>query len=534
MDLARARELANAALQNLERHKRRINALNVYPVPDGDTGTNLTATVRGIVDALDTCAAETPREVAAALSKSALMEAKGNSGVIFSQIVRGLAEVIGEHEHVDARVLAAALRAATTRAYQGVERPVEGTMLSVIREMAEAAERAEIRSLPVDKALTKVIAAGDDAVIRTPEQLAVLRESGVVDAGGAGLVEIFRGFHHGLTGEPLPELPVELDELTEEAIHHEASRYRYCTVFLVQGESLDPEGLRQQLEPLGDSLLVVGDPTLVKVHVHTDDPEEALAVGRAVGLVDGERVEIGDMHTQASERERWLEQLRAATLAPVTVTGLVPVVAGAGNRRIFEQDGQASLVIEGGQTMNPSVGQIHEAITAVNADSVIVLPNNSNVRLAAEKAADESTKDVRVIPTDSIPEGIAAAFQFTPSLDVDTNEQAMSDAIAGLSTGEVARASRDATVDGIAVREGAWLGLVDGSAVAASDDLLETLDAVTDRLVTDGRSIVTVLLGEGAPEPDVVDERIRERHPELEIGVQDGGQPHYPLLLSAE
>ncbi len=195
MDLARARELANAALQNLERHKRRINALNVYPVPDGDTGTNLTATVRGIVSALDACAAETPREVAAALSKSALMEAKGNSGVIFSQIVRGLAEVIGEHEHVDAPVLAAALRTATTRAYQGVERPVEGTMLSVVREMAEAAERPETRALPVDQALTSVSAAGDEAVARTPEQLAVLRESGVVDAGGAGLVDIFRFFY---------------------------------------------------------------------------------------------------------------------------------------------------------------------------------------------------------------------------------------------------------------------------------------------------------------------------------------------------
>ena len=301
MDLARARELANAALQNLERHKRRINALNVYPVPDGDTGTNLTATVRGIVSALDACDAETPREVAAALSKSALMEAKGNSGVIFSQIVRGLAEVIGEHEHVDARVLA----------QRSGPRPPVPTRVSSDPSRGRCSpssgrwprRRSGPRSRPCRStcALAQVIAAGDEAVARTPEQLAILRESGVVDAGGAGLVEIFRGFHHGLTGEPLPELPVELDELTEEAIHHEASRYRYCTVFLVEGESLDPEGLRHRLEPLGDSLLVVGDQALVKVHVHTDDPEEALC-GRPLGGAGRRGARRDRGHAQPGER----------------------------------------------------------------------------------------------------------------------------------------------------------------------------------------------------------------------------------------
>jgi fatty acid kinase len=533
MDLTRARELAGAALQNLERHKRRINALNVYPVPDGDTGTNLAATVRGIVSALETCTAETPHEVAGVLSKSALMEAKGNSGVIFSQIVRGLAEVIGEHDHVDSAVFSAALRSAATRAYQGVERPVEGTMLSVVREMAEEAERPETRALAVDQALARVIAAGDDAVARTPEQLAVLRESGVVDAGGAGLVEIFRGFHPGLTGIPLPELPVELDELTEEAIHHEASRFRYCTVFLVEGESLDPESLRHRLEPLGDSLLVVGDQSLVKVHVHTDEPQDALAVGRAVGLVDDERVEIGDMHSQASERERWLEQLRAATLAPPVATGLVAVVAGAGNRRIFEGE-SASLVIEGGQTMNPSVGQIHEAITAVNAESVIVLPNNGNVRLAAEKAADESTKDVRVVPTDSIPEGVVAAFPFDPGGAVDTNEQAMRDAIAGIATAEIARASRDATVDGLEVREGDWLGLVDGAAVVSTADFDGAVAAVVRVLLDGAREMLMAFTGEGGPDVEALRERLAATYPDVEVVVLEGGQPHYPLLLSAE
>ena len=252
-----------------------------------------------------------------------------------------------------------------------------------------------------------------------------------------------------------------------------------------------------------------------------------------MGLVAEERVEIGDMHSQAGERERWLEQLRAATLAPAVVTGLVPVVAGAGNRRIFE-DGGASLVIEGGQTMNPSVGQIHEAITAVNADSVIVLPNNGNIRLAAEKAAAESTKDVRVIPTESIPEGVVAAFPFEPDVDIDANERAMRDAIVGLSTGEIARASRDATVDGVDVREGDWLGLVDGTGVASGQDFDEVVDVVVGALLEGGRGLLTVLTGEEAPDADALRTQLTAAYPTVEVAVYEGGQPHYPLLLSAE
>ncbi|MDH4178675.1 MAG: DAK2 domain-containing protein, partial [Thermoleophilia bacterium] len=229
MDLAKARELARSALANLERHKRRINALNVYPVPDGDTGTNLVATVEGMVRALEASRAETPQQVADEVRRAALMEAKGNSGVILSQIMRGISEVVGGHEHVDGSVLADALRQGTTRAYQGVKRPVEGTMLTVIREMAEEAELPRVRELPVDQALAAVLERGDDAVRRTPEMLEKLRESGVVDAGGLGLVELFRGIHAALAGVPLPGAPVELDELDEEAIHHEESRYRYCT-----------------------------------------------------------------------------------------------------------------------------------------------------------------------------------------------------------------------------------------------------------------------------------------------------------------
>ena len=525
------RAVASSALENLERHRRRIDALNVYPVPDGDTGTNLALTMRGVVDALARSEASTPGELATEVARAATMEAKGNSGVILSTIVRGAADVLGAAGHVDAGALAGALRAGATRAYEAVRQPVEGTMLTVVREMAEEAERPEVLALPLAEALRHVVERGEDTVARTPELLDRLREAGVVDAGGLGLVEILRGALHGLTGEPLPDAPDVAHELTEEAIHQEASRYRYCTGFVVEGGDLDLEALYAELEPLGDSLLVTGDASLAKVHVHTDDPQQALAIGRVAGLVDDAHVEIADMRNQASERERWLEGLRAAALAPPAGVALVAVAQGAGNRDILHSEG-AAIVVEGGQTANPSVGQILEAITAVNAEHVIVLPNNRNVRLAAERAAAESTRDVRVIPSSSVAEGIAGAFAFSPGLDVEANETLIRDAIAAVDAVEITRASRDATVDGVAMRGGDYLALLDGRSLVADRDLWHVVDAVLDRFAADGRTFVQVLRGEDAPPAAELEERLAARG--LDGDVASGGQPLYPILLYAE
>jgi len=531
IDLATVRRLAAGALENVERHRGRINALNVYPVPDGDTGTNLSKTMQGIVSELDRSTAATGAQLAADVQRAATMEAKGNSGVILSTIVRGMARVLGDRERVDGPVLAEAFRAGATSAYQAVKVPVEGTMLTVIREMAEEAELPDVRALPAVAGLARVVARGDDAVDRTPELLDKLREAGVVDAGGAGLVELVRGVLHELTGEPLPDVPEVTDEITEESIHHEESEFRFCTVFVVEGDAIDLDALHASLETLGDSLLVTGDASLAKVHVHTDEPEGALALGRAVGVVDAARVEIGDMHRQASERERWLAQLHAAAQAAPTDVALVAVAQGTGNREILRDEG-ASIVIEGGQTMNPSVGQILEGITAVNADHVIVLPNNPNVRLAAENAAAESTKDVRVIGTGSVPEGITAAFVFDAALDTDTNEAAMRGAVDGLAVGEIVKASRDATIDGVTAAEGDFLAMLDGRAFAAAPELETVLDLLLDRFAADGRSFVQALRSEGAPDAAEIAERIESRG--LDSDVKWGGQPHYPLLLSAE
>jgi len=530
-ELEVARRLAGTALENVELHRRRINALNVYPVPDGDTGTNLALTMRGIVEALERATVTNRTELAAEVQREATMAAKGNSGVILSTIVRGMARVLGEAGAVEGEDLARALRAGATSAYQAVKVPVEGTMLTVIRELAEEAERPEVRALPVVEALARAIVRGDDAVSRTPEMLEKLRESGVVDAGGVGLVELLRGVLHGLTGEPLPAPPEVTEELTEEAIHHEESAFRFCTVFLVEGAELDLDALHASLEPLGDSLLVTGDASIAKVHVHTDEPESALALGRAVGVVDDDRVEIGDMRSQAAERERWLTQLHAAAQAAPSEVGLVAIAQGAGNREILRSEG-AAIVIEGGQTMNPSVGQILEAITAVNAEQVVVLPNNPNVRLASENAAAESTKAVRVLSTDTIPEGIAAAFAFDAARSLEENGEAMRAAFEGVTAAEITRASRDATVDGVTAKEGDFLAILDGRAFVSDVSLRVVLDTLFDRFEADGRTYVQLIRGEGAPSEEELRERLDGRS--LEADVSDGGQPHYPLLLSAE
>jgi DAK2 domain fusion protein YloV len=530
MQLEPVRELARAALQNLEAHRRRIDDLNVYPVPDGDTGTNLTLTLRSIVEALEGSTAQGSADVARDLSRAALMGARGNSGVIFSQIVRGFVEVLGQFEDTSTPRLRRAFRAASDAAYRAVKRPVEGTMLTVIREMAEEGERKENRRLSPPEFLAAVLARGEEAVARTPEQLDVLRDAGVVDAGGAGLVEITRGLVLALTGEPLPEAPVESDVLGLDAIHQELSEYRYCTVFVVEGERLDQVALERSLEPLGDSLLVVGDDTALKIHVHTDDPGAALSLGTAVGFVEG--IEIANMHQQTVEREERLLEL--GTLAiPTLETGVVAVCPGQGNRRLFESLG-ATKVIEGGQTMNPSAAEIVEAIDAVPAPEVIVLPNNSNVVLTAEQAVVLATKPVRVVPSTSVQAGLAAIGRYIAANSPEQNEQEMLETLASIATGEVTVASRDALLDGVTITEGAYLGLVDGAAVAAGPDLGSVTLEVVRRVLDGERELLTILTGDGAPEVAELLAEVGRAHPGVDVEVHEGGQPHYPLLVVAE
>ncbi|MBD0338679.1 MAG: DAK2 domain-containing protein [Thermoleophilia bacterium] len=515
-ELPHVRALVAGALAALDAAERRINDLNVYPVPDGDTGTNLKLTVSGIAEALEASTAWARADLARDVTRGALMAARGNSGVILSQIVRGAAEALARSDD-----LAAALRSASDAAYRGVGKPVEGTMLTVIRETAEAAERLDPPTLP------QLVAAAQESVERTPEQLAVLKEAGVVDAGGAGLVEILRGLAAYVAGEPLPDPPAYEEEIGPEAVHQELSEFRYCTTVLLEGEELDGAAIERELEPLGDSLLVVGDPATLKIHVHTDDPGAVLSLAAARGTL--ESVEVANMHRQTAERE---ERLSDALAAEKTCEA-VAVVAGAGNRRLFAGLGAGEL-IDGGRTMNPATQEILDAIERAPAPEAIVLPNNPNVIMSAEQAARHASKPVRVIPTRSLQEGLAALVAYDSSRSAEANLAEIFDALESVGTGAVTVSSRDSEPDGVAVRKGEWLGLVDGEVVVAAGEFDEAARAVLERLLAEPRDVVTLLAGEAAPALDAVRAWLEDEHPHVEVEVEDGGQPNYPLLVSAE
>jgi DAK2 domain fusion protein YloV len=461
------------------------------------------------------------------------MGARGNSGVIFSQIVRGAADVLGNEEapSIDAVATARALRGASDAAYRAVRRPVEGTMLSVIRELAEEAEAKAASAPPLGALLVDLVRRGEDAVARTPEQLQILKDAGVVDAGGAGLLELVRGVAAAVRGEPLPDAPPSEQPLALEAVHQELSRYRYCTVFMIEGAALDRDSLESQLEQLGDSLLVVGDESALKVHVHTDDPGAALSLGTRAGTID--RIEIANMHEQTLEREERL--LAAVPDAERAQSGVVAVVAGDGNRALFESLALGPVtVIEGGQTMNPSTADLLRAVQSLDAEEAVILPNNSNIVLAAEHAAANADRTVEVVASTSIPAGLAAMVTFDGARTAAENAAEMRDAIAHVATGEVTTASRDVQLNGLAIVKGDWLGLADGEPVAGGRDFVDVAAAVVDRLLAEPRGLLTILVGRDGADLDPLLERLHDAHPDVEVDVQHGGQPHYHLLLSAE
>ena len=506
--------LARAALAALEASRSRLDDLNVYPVPDGDTGLNMVATARAVVEALER--GEDP-------VRGALMGARGNSGVILSQLLRGAVEAIDGREKIGTVELAAALRAASDAGYAALREPQEGTILTVARALAERAEELAKDGASLEEALRELVAHGEVALARTREQLDVLRQAGVVDAGAAGLLEVIRGIAAAVRGEPLPERPAEEEALPLEAVHQELSRYRYCTSFFVEGEEVDPARLEAELARLGDSLLVVGAPGAVKAHVHTDDPGRALAVGSAVGVLD--EIDIKNMHAQTADRTARLER-------EVGLTGAVAVCQGDGLRRLFESLGAACL--EGGQTMNPATEDLIKAADALPEPGVVLLPNSKNVLLAAEQAAEVGAKEMRVIPTRSVPAGLGATVAFDASRSLEENAKEMAAAAAAVRSGAVTRATRSATLGPLEVEEGHFLGLVEGEPVTSGPTLEPAAREVVERLLGETADVLTILVGEEASSVDELVEGLRAAHPELEIEVHDGGQPHYPLLFGVE
>jgi len=538
--------LAGAA--SLEEHRETINDLNVFPVPDGDTGSNMSATMqaamRDIVDSEDTAAGT----IAARAARAALFGARGNSGLILSQILRGLAQGLDKKQTFSAPDLALALQEAQRFAYRAVLKPVEGTILTVVRETAEAAQVSAQRGDDLVALVQEVVMAARQAVAHTPDLLPALKEAGVVDAGGQGLSMILEGVWHYVRREmgtdgtgaspasmlhtmsPAPETSARKGRVTID------EEFGYEVVFLLRGEKLDVAKIRQAIIDMGGvSTVVAGDEKLLKVHTHTEQPGKVLDYGVSLGsLLD---INIENLQEQsltyaaASEAEHAAEQAQPATQQIATVA----VVAGAGFEKVFRSIG-VTAIVPGGQTMNPSVEELLTAVDAVGPHQVILLPNNSNVVLSARQVASLTSKTAYIVPTETMPQGIAALLGFNFEADFESNCKVMTEAAASIQTAEITTAVRTAQVSGVRVREGDYIGLVNGDLVIAGQDIEHVIQETLQRMHIERYEIVTLYFGEDVARQQAEEtaKRIKGKYSHLEIEVVDGGQPHYAYILSAE
>ena len=549
----------------LEQHKEAINALNVFPVPDGDTGTNMSLTMRAatkeIAEAGDTAA----YVIAERLSRGALMGARGNSGVILSQILRGVSQGLEQKSTFNAVDFASALQVAAKLAYRAVIKPVEGTILTVIRESAEAAEQSAAKGSDMAGLLGDIVAAARAAVEKTPDLLPTLKQAGVVDAGGQGLTTILEGMWRYTRGES-----VQLSQREQVEEHAEIRRgmvdieeeFGYEVVFLLHGENLDMEGIRDTITNMGGvSTVVAGDAKLLKVHTHTPRPGQVLDYGVSLGSLQD--INIENLQEQSlryaaeSARERGVTtSANGATMPaagagsraaiatppspvapqrPVGEIGIVAVAAGEGWVKVFESLG-VSAIVPGGQTMNPSTQELLEAVEACPSAKVILLPNNGNVIMSARQTPQLTQKQVYVIPSDSLTQGVSALLAFNSEADFDANCRAMEEAIKRVHTAEITRAVRTVQLDGINVTEGDVIGLVNGRLVTAGADLDSVVQEALKRMQTEQFEIITLYYGADVT-PEIADEmarRIKEWFPEQEIEVIHGGQPYYAYIISAE
>ncbi len=528
------RELFRAGAAALSGAAEAINAINVYPVPDGDTGSNMAATMREAAVQADTApAGSRPREVAEAAARGALYGARGNSGVILSQALRGFADglVPGAGE-LDAAGLARGLMEASRAAYRAVSRPQEGTMLTVLREAAAAAARLaegmpnEGRGQACLPVLEQAVAAAADAEARTPELLASLREAGVPDAGGEGICVLLGGMLARLRGEP-----VEYRELAGPgqarafAAAHVEDAAGFCTEFLVEpdgGAALDPGAIREAAEAGGRSVVVVGDERLVRVHLHTEEPERVLEVMRSFGRL--ERVKIDDMGAQRGRFE-------ASGSGATAVTGLLAISRGAGFDRVFESLG--ARVLDLGTVEKPAAGEIALAAERIGTADVVVLPNHSNVFLAAEQATGLARCSLHIVPTRTLPQGVAAALAYDPALPARELVERMTRAAEGVRAVEVTRAAADRAADGVRVRTGDAIAVVDGRLAGTSGSLEEALIAGLREAGAGAGTLITVYVGEGG-DAGAIGGVVREAFPGAEVEVVDGGQPMYPYIGAVE
>lgn len=533
---------------HLTNNAKVIDALNVFPVPDGDTGTNMNLSMTSGANEVKQANAENISEVAKALSKGLLMGARGNSGVILSQIFRGFASGMGNKAELTTTDLAEAFNAGIETAYKAVMKPVEGTILTVAKDAASVAVSTATTENEMIPFMEAVLSEAKASLKRTPDLLPVLKEVGVVDSGGQGLVTIYEGFLAALKGEELPEQSetVEMDDMVS-AEHHKIAQdfmstadieFGYCTEFMVKFEDeklkkhpFNEDDFRNELSEYGDSLLVVSDEDVIKVHVHVEYPGKVMTLGQKYGSLINMKIEnMREQHTAIVG-----DQDKLAKPKEKSKYGIVTVAMGDGIKSLFESLG-ASVIIEGGQTMNPSTQDIANAIDEANAEKVIVLPNNKNITMAAEQAAELADVETVVVTTQSIPQGISALLAFHPEFDLAENKDSMLEASSQVKTGQVTYAVRDTQIDGITIEKDNFMGLADGSIEISHKERLEVVKQLLASLITEDDEILTILQGEEVKDEEIaeLEKYIEETYEDVEIEIHYGGQPIYSYIFSVE
>lgn len=538
--------LAGAA--NLEAKKEFINELNVFPVPDGDTGTNMTLTI--LSAAKEVKALENPDMVAIAkaISSGSLRGARGNSGVILSQLLRGFTKEIREHKEIDTITLAKACERATATAYKAVMKPKEGTILTVAKGASQkAAELAETTE-DLDTFISEVINYAQEVLEKTPEMLPVLKEAGVVDSGGQGLLEVMRGAYDAFQGKEIDYSAIEASAGTKMVKPSEQTeteiKFGYCTEFIIMLEkeftAKDETEFKAYLESIGDSIVCVADDDIVKIHVHTNDP--GLAIQKALTYGQLSRMKIDNMREEHQERlikdaeKLAAQQAEAKKAEPRKEVGFIAVSIGEGMNEIFRELG-ADYIIEGGQTMNPSTEDMLNAIDQVNAEHIFILPNNKNIILAANQAKSlVEDKEIIVIPTKTVPQGITAIINFMPDADAKTNEEAMLEEIKNVKTGQMTYAVRDTHIDDKEIHEGDIMGIGDSGILAVGKDLEETTKELIANLVDEDSELISIYYGEEVSEEEAEKfaGEIEELYPDVDVDIQFGGQPIYYYVLAVE
>ncbi len=534
------RKMIVSASSLLDENRKYVDSLNVFPVPDGDTGTNMNLTFKSATKEVNDCPNNNLDSLSEAITKGALRGARGNSGVILSQILKGMAKIIRQHIELKTKDFALAMKEGSDIAYKAVTKPKEGTILTVIRVMSEYALTSCKKNHDFETFLKDVLDKGEEVLMQTPELLPVLKKAGVVDAGGRGLLIIFSGFYKALTDEdvsnsefldPTTDFSSDKDSNPNKPVDLAEIKYAYSTEYIIinvfkKTTQSDIDKLRERLVEIGESVICVGDLTLIKVHVLTNEPNKALGFGLELGDITNIKI------------ENMLEQnrlLKTQNDEPAKPMGIVSVSAGEGFELLFK-DLMVDYVIKGGQTMNPSANDIAEAVEKVNAETVFVLPNNKNIVLAAEQAKDLVKKNIVVIPTRSVPEGISACLSFNPDSTVEENTEVMNESMKNVKTGSVTYAVRDTHVDGFDLNVGEIIGLDNNSILAKGKEIPETVEGLVCKLIDDNTVNVTLFFGQEVKEQDAIalQERLKTTFPQCEFNAVSGGQPVYYYILSVE